>query len=368
MKLEDKARTKNQIVPFGAGGSRTAGLETISFHQLVTLIEMQHDEAPRVGSMDDPAREFMRFRATRSLSFGPRDISVVNSLDEGNQLEIRVNFFGLYGPASPMPPHFTERIIQEDQTPSAVEDLLDLFDHRLISLLHVAWRKYRYYLRYETGATDPLSKRFLALCGFPIEDRDSIGEISRAALLPHIGLMSLYSGSADVVATIVSNFFDVPCRIEEFVPRRVTIDPESRLELGRSNNRLGEDAVLGFTIEDDLGKFRVCLGRASYETLAPFLPHGALHRQLAGLLAMSNREPLEWDISFDFEPETIPVARLGESRLGWSTWLQAGDSGDLDDPIIIAAVDDDMLAREEEPVADSEDQAPGDEHSYGVNA
>lgn len=322
-----------------AGGFLDAGLSELAqfrFHQLVTLMELRRGDALPVGSLGDPSREYLRFRATRSLSFGPSDVSAVAYDAAAERLDIRVNFFGLYGPASPLPAAFTERIIESETVPAAVEDFLDLFNHRLISLLHVIWRKYRYYLRYESGGADPLSKRFLALCGFPIEDRDRIGEISRSALLPHLGLISLFSNSADVVGATLSNFFAIPCRIEEFIPRKVAIGEESRLALGAANNILGEDAILGFELDDDFGKFRISAGRASFAVLEPFLPHGAKHRQFRELLLMATREPLEWELQFSFEPETIPMAKLGECRLGWTSWLHADTTEPLEDTILLA--------------------------------
>jgi type VI secretion system protein ImpH len=194
-------------------------------------------------------------------------------------------------------------------------------------------------LRYESGGADALSKRFLALCGFPIEDRSHIGEISRSALLPHIGLMSLYSSSAEVVAATLSNFFQIPCRIEQFVPRRVAIGPEALCRWGVANNRLGEDMVMGTTLEDDLGKFRLRLGPAPFGALQPFLPGGERHRQLAELLSMINREPLEWDIACDFEPESVPMAKLGECQMGWSGWMYADDPERLQSTVHVAPFD-----------------------------
>jgi|GEM_PF-20955 len=316
-----------------------AKLRNIRFHQLVTLVETLYGDRPRVGDRSDPANEAIRFRATRSLSFGPADMSEVTFDPDTEQFEVRVNFFGLYGPASPLPPYYTERIIEDDQTPSAVEDLLDLFNHRAVSLLHVIWRKYRYYLRYETGGSDPLSKRVLALCGFPIEDRDRIADIARSALLPHVALLSLYSSSAEVVASTLSNFFRAPFRVEEFISRTVIADEHARLQLGVANTVLGEDAVLGWEIEDDLGKFRICLGHAAFEALTPFLPGGHRHRELVELLTMITREPLEWDIQFEFDAKTVPVARLGESQLGWATWLSAPDPNAMESTVRIAAIE-----------------------------
>ncbi|MBB3457479.1 type VI secretion system protein ImpH [Rhizobium sp. BK313] len=331
-----------------ARADRLAGLRHFRFHQLITLIEMQRQGSRPVGALGDPAEEYIRFRATRSLSFGPSDLSAVDYSDDGERLDIRVNFFGLYGPASPLPPSFTERIIEEDRAQASVEDLLDLFNHRLISLLHVIWRKYRYYLRYETGGSDALSKRFLALCGFPIEDRDRIGQISRSALLPHVGLLSLYSSSADVVSATLSNFFKIPCRIEEFIDRHVVMDRDAQFQLGVANNQLGEDTIIGSEIDDDLGKFRVCLGRSPFSAIAPFLPGGSRHRQLSELLSMVNREPLDWDMQFEFEPETVPMGCLGEMKLGWSGWLYAHDADHLESTVRLAVLEADRDADQED--------------------
>lgn len=312
------------------------GLQNFGFHQLVSLMELRRAGSPPVGTLGNPEDEFIRFRASRSLSFGPGDISGIRWLERGDLLEVRVNFLGLYGPASPLPSSFTERIIEQDQTPAAVEDLMDLFNHRLISLFHSIWRKSRFFLRYQPGGGDPISKRFLALCGFPIEERTQIGHISRAALLPHVGLMSLYSSSADTVSATISNFFGIPCTIEEFVSRQVDIDAGSVSMLGGQQSCLGEDIVLGSRVQDDLGKFRIRLGAAPYLVIAPFLPDGERHEALSEILSMVNREPLDWDIEFVFEPDTVPVARLGQTQLGWSSWLAATAPGDMDCTVRIA--------------------------------
>lgn len=305
------------------------------FHQFVSLMEMLDPSAPPVGSLAGPAREKIRFRAARSLSFGAADMASVSRDAETGRTEIRVNFFGLYGPSSPLPPFYTERIIESGLAASGVEDLLDLFNHRLISLLHVVWRKHRHYLRYEQGGRDALSRRFLALSGFPVDDRDGVGGLSCAALLPYTGLLSLQSGSAEITAAVISGFFDIPCRIEEFVPRRVVLARDEQLALGVSNCLIGEDAVLGSAIEDDLGKFTVHLGPAPLAALTGFLPGAASHGELLELVAATGREPLEWDMCLHLDAASRPHMRLGETRIGWTSWLYADEPRGCESPVRI---------------------------------
>ncbi|WP_319531157.1 type VI secretion system baseplate subunit TssG [uncultured Cohaesibacter sp.] len=321
------------------------GLTKIRFHQLVSLIEILNGSALEADLDLRGEHEYIRFRASRSLSFGPGDMSSVRYDESGNYLELRVNFFGLYGPASPLPPYYTERIIESDDVPSAVEDLLDIFNHRLISMMHVIWRKNRYYLRYEAGGIDALSQRFLALCGFPLEDRKEVGHISRSALLPHIGLLSQYSNSAQVMASVLSSFFGLRCRVEEFTERRVMIEEEAQCQLGVANCRLGEEVLLGESLLDDLGKFTVKIDAEGYETLRQFLPDGVYHQQLQELILMINRDPLDWEICFVYRKETIPSMRLGSGRLGWSCWLSGGDASRLENEIRLSPLNEHEIAQ-----------------------
>ena len=311
-------------------------LGVFGFHQLVNLLELRNPNLPPVGTIGDVESEHVLFRASRSLSFGPGDISQIGWNEPNERLEVRVNFLGLYGPASPLPPSYTERIIEEDQTPAAVEDLLDVFNHRLISLFHMIWRKYRHFLRYEAGGADAISRRFLALCGFPIDDRSHIGRVSRAALLPHVGLLSLHSSSAETMAATVSNFFDLKCSVQEFVARSVQIDESDMSRLGSC--RLSEDVVLGDRLMDDFGKFRIRLGEGDYDDIAPFLPGGEKHQALIEILSMVNREPLDWDIEFAFRPGTVPAARLGEARLGWTSWSEASSPDLITSTVVLSPV------------------------------
>jgi len=311
-------------------------LGAFGFHQLVNLLELRNPDLAPAGILGAVENEHVLFRAARSLSFGPGDISEMSWNGPDERLEIRVNFLGLYGPASPLPPSYTERIIEEDQTPAAVEDLLDIFNHRLISLFHLIWRKYRHFLRYEAGGADAISRRFLALCGFPIDDRSHIGRISRAALLPHVGLMSLHSSSAETVAATVSNFFDLPCYVQEFVSRAVDISEDDMSRVGLC--RMGEDIMLGSRLMDDFGKFRIRLGEGDYDEIAPFLPGGERHQALIEILSMVNREPLDWDIEFAFRPGTVPPARLGEARLGWTSFCEASSPDLITSTVVLSPV------------------------------
>lgn len=311
-------------------------LSRTQFFQALYLIGLLHPEVRNMGPGHDPEKEILRFRATRSLSFGPSDVSSIDYDPDNGHYDVRVNFFGLYGPASPLPPFVTERIIERDETPSSVEDLLDLFNHRLISLLYGMWQKSRHFVRFEEHGLDPTSQCFLALCGFPVDDRPELGTVPRTAILPHVGLLSHYSNSPDAIASMLSSFFGLPFEIIEFISRTVDIPPEARMELGLRNTLLGGDMVLGEQVEDDLGKFRLRIGPASYEELQAYLPHGEKHPVLVDLLAMIVRDPIDWDLEFSYQQETIQAGQLGSARLGNNLWLSDGENAKLENNVHLA--------------------------------
>lgn len=331
-----KAKEKEEAAAIEPRQALLSDLEAMPFNRLVRTLEARNPQAPRVGMRTGPAEEAIRFRASRSRSFEPAEIAEVKTLDEEGRTEVRVNFLGLYGPASPLPPEFTDRVIDNPQTPSATEDFLDLFNHRLISLDHLSWRKQRYDLRYEPGGRDPVSKRVLALGGFPVEIAPP-GPFTPEEWLRLAGLVALGSRSAETLTAILSQAFEVPCRIREFVPREVVMEEASQLQLGRRNNSLGEDSVLGSRIEDDLGKFRICFGPASFEALKPIMPGGERHHDVIELAAIF-AGALDWDISFEFEPHSLPEASLGAARLGAPFPIGGEGGGGAGNPVILCQI------------------------------
>ncbi len=84
---------------------------------------------------------------------------------------------------------------------------------------------------------------------------------------------------------------------------------------------LGEDIVLGETMPDVMGKFRVCLGPLTYDQFRSLLPDKEMHGILRDLIGFAVRDPLAWDLSLQLEPGAAPAWALGESEFGWTSML-----------------------------------------------
>lgn len=296
-------------------------LSRYGFFPLAQLIERHYADAPRIGSTKDPARDVVRFRATPTLGFPAEEIAEVRQVTKGGErLDVLVNLLGLHGPSSPLPPFYTELVMHADGA-GAVGDFFDFFNHRLISLLLHIWRHYRHNLRFERGSLDPISIIIGALFGLlPTDNTADEGEW-RARLLPHVGTLALCSRSAHLVAGIIASHLDIPVKVEEFIWREIDIPEEAQWRLGEDRRELGSDTLVGTTMPDIAGKFRLCLGPLNNEQFRSLLPGREAHGILCRLISFTLRDPLAWDLRFELAPGAAPQWRLGEGELGWTTLI-----------------------------------------------
>ena len=69
---------------------------------------------------------------------------------------IEATCLGLYGPDSPLPAYVNERIVARDRDATALRDFLDLFNHRILTLLCRIARRYRHIRVFDGAATDEI--------------------------------------------------------------------------------------------------------------------------------------------------------------------------------------------------------------------
>lgn len=299
-----------------------------SFYQAIQLLDAL-DPASSVGRLGPVEKERLRFRTTASLGFAANDISGVSyktgSEERPDRYEVTVSFLGLYGPPSPMPAHYTERVIAYELDNTNVRDFYDVFNHRLIAFSYRVWRKYRYYAEYRTGATDRFSERLYAILGLTKAHLERTDALNWIRLLPYAGLLSLYSHSASMLANIITHYFEgVPAQIEEWVPRRVRIPLAQQNRLGTRQCLIGDNMVIGESVPDCAGKFRIWLGPMSFEEFQDYLPDGRHFATLRSLVRVMLRDQLDFDLALVLREEDLPEWKLepgSPNRLGWSMWL-----------------------------------------------
>lgn len=295
------------------------------FQAVLHVIEHLRDAHPLLE--EDALYDQLEFVANPGLGFPGHDIDRVAFFTEHGQLRARLhlNVLGLFGAGSPLPAFYGEQACAEQVGANNTRDFLNLFQHRLQRLLLPIWSKYRYRARFRRGADDAFSEQMFALVGLGGTAIRQVAPLDCKRLLPYLGLLSLRAHSAALVETVLRYYFKHSrLYIEQWVERRVSIVAHQRNRLGHANHALGLDLVLGASVCDRSGKFRVHIVGLDWQRFHEFLPFGPGYQPLCALLRLTVRDPLDHDLRLVLAEGEIRALHIGERnvcRLGWTTWL-----------------------------------------------
>lgn len=311
-----------------------------SFFQAVNLLERANPDAVPVGGDGPAAREIVRFRPEVGLGFPAASIAsaeLVQSTDfwggEESRYRLTANIFGLYGAQSPLPNHYAEDILQEQQDDTTVRDFLDIFHHRIYSLFYRVWQKYRYPVQFRLGMEDDFTRRFLALVGLGSPEVQQAAGLEPRRLLRYAGLLVQRPRSSAALAALVADWFGgIRTEVTACTGRWVNIRPDDRNRLGQQGCRLGEDMVMGERVYDRSGQYQLSLGPVGLAAYLRLLPDGEDHDLLNKLTRFFVTDNLDAELEVRLLGSEVPPLQLDSDqppRLGWTSWLSSGPSPDV---------------------------------------
>jgi type VI secretion system protein ImpH len=321
----------------GIGGkSETADLllhepYSFDFFQAVRLLERFLPDRKPVGRFVKPSTEVARFTAHPSLAF---PASEIQSLRErpGQPPFMEVNFMGLTGPLGVLPNAYTELLLERiRQKDTSLRDFLDLFHHRIISLFYQAWEKYRFAIAYERGERDRFSHHLLDLIGLGTPGLQNRQDVADDSLLYYCGLLSMNTRSAAALEQILTDYFEVPAEVEQFIGAWYPMDEENQCHLGEEtgwSEQLGWGAVAGDEIWDQQSRIRIRLGPLSFSEYRDFLPGESAWRELRAIARFFARGEFDIEVQLVLNRNEVPPCELGDAseaapQLGWSTWAKS---------------------------------------------
>jgi len=286
------------------------------------VIEAHYRDAPPLGASRRPREDKVRLSQEPELGFPPTTISSFQPA--GARPGTLVNrFFGFFGPHGPLPLHLTEyardrQLGHRDRTISA---FLNMFTHRFMSLLYRAWVTGQPTVDADRGADTRMRRHVGALAGYggrALQNRDAIPDLTKRRFTAFFG-----GGVAhpEGLEAMVTSFFGVPARVEEFVGQWLALEPADRTQLG-GGGRLGRDAGIGSEVWSRAAKFRLHIGPMTLEDFERLLPGGVSFPRLAALVRGYAGDALDWDANLILNADEVPRARLGgTTRLGLTGWL-----------------------------------------------
>lgn len=328
------------------------------FFQAIRLLDRslrrQDPHRRSVGKDGPPERETVRFRALPSLHFPSCDIADMKQPEVSQSaaatsgaapLEMFVAFMGLTGPAGVLPDHYTslllERLRERDH---ALLDFLDLFNHRAISHFYRAWEKYRLPFALERcrveRTEDQGTQCVFSLIGFGTDHLRGRLDVPDDALLFYSGHFANERRSAASLEAVLSDYFEIPLRVQQFCGQWLYLDRDNRSLLASrqapqgQNVQLGSVVVLGERIWDVQSKFRLYIGPLTYRQFRRFSPFGDALTPLIQLARTFVGPEYDFDVQLAVRGDQTPGVCLGatgegQPRLGWNTWLPSRLTDDV---------------------------------------
>ncbi len=321
------------------------------FFQAVRLLERLDEGREPVGRDTRPGREPVRFVARLGLSFPASSIHDLRPAVADRDLAppgtpiMTVAFMGLTGPMGVLPTFYTEKLIEEflrcrrlkrDSIPPLAA-FLDLFNHRLISLLYRAWDKNHPFSAWDRGAREPLDRAVFSLAGLRLPATREPAPFAGEALLFYAGLFASRHRHAAGLDDLLKGYFGEPVEVIQFVGRWLSLGPGDRSRLGARgvNNQVRVNLTLGSRVWDERGKFRVRVGPLTYERYTEFLPGRPAFRALVKMARLYIGPEYEFDVQLVLRAGDVPLCRLGAApagaqlrRTSWLTCRQASDDFD----------------------------------------
>ncbi len=300
------------------------------FFQAVRLLEMAHPEAQPAGEGSEPAKEAVRFHSRVSLDFPASDVYQLSpSLDGESAVEMTVNFLGLSGPQSPLPLPFTELVLERiARKDTGLRDFLDIFNHRLISLIYRSHKVHRVAFTTKSPDESAAARYLYSFLGLGHPSLRHCMAVKDRVLLYYAGLLSKEPRSAAGLERMISDHFQANARLHQFQITRRALEPCQWTFLGRSgqNQILGDGAVLGTHVWDQQGSFEVELGPLPLEPFRSFLPGGPAYLPLCELTRFYAGDQFDFSFRLGIGADEIPESRLGKAKLAWTSWLKTRPS------------------------------------------
>jgi type VI secretion system protein ImpH len=296
------------------------------FFQAVRILESLNPDAVSVGEGSEPEKEAVRFRSRVGLDFPASEVQTISPPAlPGEPADMTINFLGVAGAFGPLThgdtEHLMERIRAKDYT---MRDFLDIFNHRLISLLYQVRKLHRVALTTQSPENTPVARYLFSLFGLGLQPLRNRMNVDDRVLLYSAGILSQQPRSAAGLERLLTRHFGVGAQVHQLIGRWRELGSDQWTRIGRrgQQQRLGDTAALGTRIWDQQGAFEVRLGPLTLSQFRDFLPSGTAWTPLCELTRFFVGMEFQFAFRFTLKAAEVPAMRLGQARLGWTSWLK----------------------------------------------
>lgn len=319
-----------------------------NFFQAVRLFDMRYITDDLLserhkGSIGDntlPHLEIMRLKHKVELAFPPTNVcDFVPPMDDTTTAKrtrplLISSHFGLAGFSGPLPRYFTTLILEQKRLGNTtLSSLLDMFDHRLLSLYYRAWAKQRIFIGYEKqhhnenhpNLYEGILKSFHGNGLFLKKEQTVINQVC----VFYAGLLSQQPRSASGLVRLLKSYLSLPITLRPYREEWLRLDKQAWSVLGKNNsyNTLGRTLLLGKKVSSARDFFTLIIGPLDYSTFWRFLTPSTFMDNLCEIIQYYINNNLNYTLNVVLKREAVPLCKLNaDFMLGLNTWLSTKPS------------------------------------------
>lgn len=298
-----------------------------SFLQAVRLFQKLLPKGEIIGTTLNPSEDPISFSGRYTYSLPSSDIYRVYVAE--NKPVMEVNFWNIAGPHGALPNPLSEKVVERIREGDlALKEFIDIFNHRLLSIYYCVAQKYSFVLSPKNSIQTTTGHMLCAIGGID-PHQDKYLSLSTTDLAQYAGIVWQRPRSAAGLEQILSDYFQVPIHIEQFVGAWTDINRRQRSFIGRRrgrNHRLGRTTFLGKRFWQAGHHFIVHVGPLTAEQFHQFIPTGTAYVEMCDMIKFYSPLELTFQLKMSLKEKENLVA-LGfdnpsrENRLGWTAVL-----------------------------------------------
>ena len=271
-------------------------------------------------------------------SFDPHEAAIhnVQPADDKQSYIVTGSLITLTGANGVLPNHYSETVAKTLRDKNTVfKDFLDIFNHRVNSLMYRSWAKYRLDTdkAYQANVEQYQSTIDLMMSVFA---GGAIGKTEPSDLY-FSGLSYATTLSADKLSSIILELTGLQSEVIQFKGKWIEVS-EDQLSCAQSKsrgqqfNQLGVNTMLGRRCWDLSSGFEVELEVEDGQTFAGLMPDGETHQLLRKTIKNLVGENFEFNFKLKVKEAHCQRVRLSNerqgSKLGANAWMGQNSSHD----------------------------------------
>ena len=297
---------------------------TFEFHQAVRILQSWHGIAALSDTHFGDGLENFQFSCPVHYASSPSDITNITIPQLcTSAYRLQINFFGISGVHGTLPPPFGDLIAERSvHTDDTLQDFMDIFNHRLLTLLHKIRQKYWPGLTINEATQHPYASVLFSLCGVANNPLPSKNEFTKT-LISYTNLFWQEQRSLSGLQRLIQSYFGYKIECQAWNAQWCHLDEVQYTRLGRQNQALGINTTLGIhTWQQNCG-FIIRIHVDNYSEFQSLLPTGSAFHILQNIIQIYCGIHYDVRLHLILDPKDIPTSHLNQTfQLGWTTYLQ----------------------------------------------